>query len=285
MTTLQILASLGIILFFTLRPFAYRPAAKAFTTKTSAAFTSIWMLIGIIVTLPFFGHMLFYEGGTYLNSQFIIYSLLKGWVLWVGIRLSQVINAESVSSSVFSGPIVIGLAVILNVMFFGEILTAIQFISIFLIGLTSLLFFTFGHAKFLSTRAKKYFLISILLGIYCVISDQIVISNTNWYVHTFFVTVSLSLISVFSKLSIEEWKDCFLQKSSIFAGFVFVTGEFYLMSVMVRVIPVSIAALSIRLSIPFIMILSSLFYNEQKWQTQAVFAVLLLLSTVPIILF
>lgn len=285
MNLLQIITVLIVIFLFTIRPFVYKPCAKSFSTKTSATFTGFWMFMGTLATLPFFGHLLFNNGEFMFSYNIIFYSILKGYALWFGVRLFQTINLESTSSSVFSGPIGTGIAVLLNVILFHEQLTIPQFISIFSIGVVGSLFFIFGHAKSLSKRAKRFFLFSILTTTYCIISDQIVITQTNWYVHVFFTSLSFFLTSILSRASSVEWKNCFCKRESIIAGLTFVCGEFYLMSVMVVILPVSVGSLAVRLSIPFVMIISAILYHETKWQKQALFSILLLLSIIPLILF
>jgi hypothetical protein len=285
MSPIQIITALFVTFLFALRPFVYRPCATSLSTKTSATFTGLWMFIGVLVTLPFYKHMLYNNGEFLFSYDIIVYSIIKGYVLWFSVRLFQKINMESISSSVLSGPIATGVAVLLNVMVFHEQLTIGQFVSIFSIGVIGSLFFIFGHAKSLSKRAKKFFLISIFLTSYCIVSDQIVITQTNWYVHIFFTSLAFFLTSITSRVSKEEWLNCFRKRKSIVAGLTFACGEFYLMSVLVVILPVSLGSLAVRMAIPFIMITSAIVYHETKWQKQALFSIMLLLSIIPLILF
>jgi len=284
MTGQQILAGVLISILFTARPFAYRLISRKYSTKTSSLCIGTWLIMAVIFTLPFFYHLLFLPtGGLYFKNPVLILSMFKGVSLWFLIKNQQLVNRENISASVFFTPIGTGLGVIANRFFFNERLTQTQFLAILGLSLLGMLFSTTGSAKTLNKKNKIRLVILIIFLAMFMCIDQIVISRTNWYVHIMMSSIAFFLTSFFSHSKMIDWKNALFHRDSIIAGSVYVVGEFYLLSVMIKVIPVSIAILFVRLTIPFVMGISSILYKEGKWHEQLLFGCCALGLCLPLI--
>ena len=104
--------SIGLIILFSMvvRPFLYKPCAQYFPAELSVAFTSVWLMAGLAVSWPVFGHLLTDDFKAIMTSPYLLFSLLKGVLLWFMIKLQQLVNRESTSSSVFFGFVAMALA-------------------------------------------------------------------------------------------------------------------------------------------------------------------------------
>ncbi|MHA1540093.1 MAG: hypothetical protein ACTSXQ_06430 [Alphaproteobacteria bacterium] len=282
MTTIQIIAGVCFFLVCVARPIAFRPLAVAYPMRVSAIVTAVWAVIAVLASLPFM-----YERLLLTSVPLIVIglSLLKGVIFWYSAQEAQNIRKESVSSSVFFGPIGVGGAMVINNLFFGEGLSLFQILSILFISIVSLFFFSHGHAKTLTRGAKKSFVFMVLFLVYFLVCDHIVISETNWYFHMVLTTISFSIACFLNRVSREELKISLFNPKAIIAGISFGFGEFVLLLPMVTIIPVSIAGVFGLLSVPVVMLLSARVWKENKWQEQALFGGLIFLVTVPLILF
>lgn len=282
MTFIQIIAGIGFFTICVIRPLAYRPLAVNFPTRISSIVTALWAMIAVIISLPFLWHKLTL---TSVPLIVIFLSLLKGVIFWYSAQYAQEIRKESVSSSVFFGPVGVGISMIINNLFFNEGLSLLQALSILFISIISIFFFSHGHAKNLSLKAKKAFFIMIAFLAYFLVCDHIVISETNWYFHMVLTTISFSIVCFLHKVTFEELKITLTNPKSIIAGISFGAGEFILLFPMVIILPVSIAGVFGLLSVPAVMLLSAHVWQENKWQEQAIFGGLIFLATIPLILF
>ena len=150
MTVFQIFIGLLIMSSMIIRPFLYKPAAKLFPAEMSAAFTSTWLVLGLIITFPIFGHLLTDNFNQTISSPYLLLSVVKGLLLWWLIKLQQIVNKESTSSSVFFGFIALALGSLANNMFFNEGLKIFQLVCICGFGVLGLLFMIKGDARRLS---------------------------------------------------------------------------------------------------------------------------------------
>lgn len=275
-----------IFAFNTMLHASLKPCANLFPAKSTSVFMGLWFAIGLLVSLPFFGHMLYIDGEFFLTAipaWKILLSFGKGAILSIGMFLSQKIRKESLSSAAFYAPIALGIAALTNHFFFGEDMKGIQIAAVVGLGILGATFFLYGHAKKLSKTAKICFGLSILTSLYCITSDQVVISASNWYVHVFLYFLGAFLISLTQIKEANDIKVFFTNKHTLISGFIIVASELFLLSTMVAVIPVSIAVFFMNLSLPVIMLLSAKRWNENRWQEQLAYGLLAFGLAMPLI--
>ena len=70
-----------------IRPFLYKPAAKYFPAELSAAFTSSWLIVGLVLSFPVFGHLYYDNALKISTSPYLLLSVVKGILLWLMIKL------------------------------------------------------------------------------------------------------------------------------------------------------------------------------------------------------
>ena len=130
MSLFQVFVGSLILISMIIRPFLYKPAAKYFPAELSAAFTSSWLIVGLIISFPVFGHLYYDNALSISTSPYLLLTILKGVLLWVMIKLQQKINKTSTSSSVFFGFISMALGSLVNNVFFKEGLALFQLLCI-----------------------------------------------------------------------------------------------------------------------------------------------------------
>lgn len=92
MTSIQLCFGLLIFLFMIIKPIAYKPCIQYFPSKVSANFTSVWLLIGIIFSWPFLGHLFTDNWRDICSSPYILFSILKGILLYAMLICQQEVN-------------------------------------------------------------------------------------------------------------------------------------------------------------------------------------------------
>ena len=73
-------------------------------------------------------------------------------------------------------------------------------------------------------------------------------------------------------------------KRVIYAGVFYTVSEFLVIYASINILPVSIVAVFLRLSVPVVMIISAIKYKEQNVKNQLVFGISAILLALPIIL-
>ena len=198
--------------------------------------------------------------------------------------MQQSINKSSTSSSVFFGFIALALGALVNNLFFQENLGFIRVSCIVGLGVLGLLFLTKGDAKRLSRRNLLYFMIITLITASYTVSDHLAIPQVGWYAHLLVSSVAMFIISTIHVGSIEHFKTIFRDKTIISAGVFYTLSEFFVVYVSFNILPVSIVAVFLRLSVPVIMIISAIKYKEQSIKNQFIFGLTAIMLVLPIIL-
>lgn len=283
MSLFQLSIGLLILFFMVLRPFLYKPCIKYFPSELSAAFTSIWLLTGLLVSCPVFGHLLLANIQSIIKSPYLIISLLKGILLWFMIKLQQLINKESTSSSVFFGFIAMALGSLINNLFFKEGLLVSQLICICALGCLGIIFIVQGDAKRLSLKDKTNFVIIICIGALFSVFDHLAIPQIGWYPHLLFSTISMFVVCVFYGLSKQDYYNIFRNRSIIIAGIVYTVSEFLIIYSSTNLLPVSFVAVFMRMAAPIVMLISSIKYHEQSFKNQLLFSGLAMVFVLPLI--
>lgn len=283
MTQNQIIIGLLILLSMAIRPFLYKPCAKYFPAELSAAFTSIWLLIGFILSLPFCGSWLKNDFSLFFTSPYFVFSILKGIFLWIVVKLQQVINKESTSSSVFSGFIAMALGSLINNLFFNEGLQILHLLCISALGVLGVFFVRQGDAKRLSHKEKIAFLIVVIFSAMFSVLDHVTIPQIGWYPYLLFSSLSMFFVCFFYGISKQNYYDIFRNKNIIIAGIVYTSSEFLIIYSSINIMPVSYVAVFMRMSIPIVMLLSSVLYHEQSLKNQFIFSILAISFALPLL--
>lgn len=284
MTFFQIFVGLLLLLSWAGRPFLYKPAAKYFPPSMSPAFTSTWLLIALLLTFPILGHLISDNYQKILFSPFIVVSIYKGATLFYLIKYQQIVNKESTSSSVFLSFMALAIGALVNNLFFNERLSYLKICSILGLGVLGLVFFIKGDANRLSSKAKRAFIITMLIMSSYTVSDHLAIPQVGWYPHLLISSVVMFIVSVLHGISKQDFKNMFIDKNIVFAGIFYAATEFLVIYVSINILPVSIVAVFLRLSVPVVMVYSAILYNEKNLKNQLSFALCTILLVLPIIL-
>jgi len=284
MSLFQIFIGFLLLLSWAGRPILYKPAAKYFPPKMSPAFTSTWLMLGLLSTFPLLGHLLLDNWRGILFSPFVLISIYKGATLFYLIELQQVVNKESTSSSVFLSFIALALGALANNLFFGEGLGILKVVCILGFGVLGVTFLIKGDAKRLSTKGRIAFLVVTLIMASYTVSDHLAIPQVGWYAHLLFSSAVMFGVSFLHGISKEDFRNMFLSKSIAAAGVFYTLSEFLVIYASINILPVSIVAVFLRLSVPVVMIYSAIRYKEQSLKNQLVFALLAIALAMPIIL-
>ncbi len=280
MTLFQLSIGLLIMLCMIIRPFSYKPAACDFPAEMSAAFTSTWLVAGLAVSFPIFGRLLTTEN---LLSPYVLLSVVKGVFLWWLIKLQQVVNKESTSSSVFYGFIAMALGSLTINVVFNEGLKLFQLMCISAFGILGILFVLKGDARRLSHKGKIAFAaIVLLLASFC-ITDHLAIPQIGWYAHLLFSSVVMFVAALLHGISKQDFYKIFSRLDLAGAGSFYVVSEFLIIYSSINILPVSFVAVFMRLSAPVVMVVSAIKYKEQSWRNQLVFGISALLLALPLI--
>lgn len=273
MTLFMLLIGCVITLLMLARPFLYKPIAVYFPAELSSAFTSVWVMFGVLVTLPFFYDSL---NPHILAAHPIALAVTagKGIILWLMIKYQQVLNKVSTSSSVFYAFIAMAFGTLLMNLFFGENLSAIHLSVIVALGVLGFVFMFKGDLKRLSKTDKFIFTLLVCLMTYAIVSDHISINAFGWYPHLVISTLVMLICSIIYGISKTDLKNILTNPKVIVAGFVYTFGEFVVTFANVNIMPVSFVSLFNRLSAPLAMIISAKIYHEQTVKNQALFGLL-----------
>ena len=284
MTLFQISIGLLILLTMVVRPFLYKPCVKYFPAELSAAFTSVWLLVGLAISWPFLGHLLTDDFTKITTSPYIWLSILKGVLLWAMIKFQQVVNKESTSSSVFFGFVAMALGSLVNNLFFKEGLALFQILCICALGLLGIVFILRGDARRMSLTGKIDFILIILLGASFSVFDHLAIPQVGWYAHVFFSSVFMYLACVVKGISKQDYRNIFCNYQVAIAGIVYTISEFLIIYASINLLPVSFVAVFMRMAAPIVMLISAVMYHEQSIKNQLTFGAIALLFVLPLIL-
>ena len=284
MTGLQIFIGFLIFASMIARPFLYKPCAKYFPAELSAAFTSTWLIVGLVVTFPVFGNLLIDKFYITMTSPYLFLSVIKGILLWFMIKLQQVINKDSTSSSVFFGFMAMALGSMVNNVFFSEGLLWSQLLCIYALGVLGLVFVLRGDAKRLSLKGKIDFVVIIFLGAAFSVFDHVAIPKIGWYPHLLFSSVAMFVACLIYGISKNDYRNIFGNKDVALAGVVYTASEFLIIYASINLLPVSFVAVFMRIAAPVVMIVSALKYKEQTWKNQLAFGLMAFALVLPLIL-
>lgn len=283
MTLFQIFIGMLILGSMILRPFLYKPCAKFFPAELSAAFTSTWLMAGLIVTWPLFGGLLI-DNWAKVTTPFVLLSVLKGVLLWLMIKFQQVVNKESTSSSVFFGFIALALGSLANNIFFHEGLKLFQILCICGFGVIGVLFLFKGDARRLSLKGRMAFASIVVFGALFSVTDHLAIPQIGWYPHLLVSSLFMFIACLLNGISRTDFKNIFYNRAVVTAGIFYTISEFLIIYASVNLLPVSFVAVFMRLAAPIVMVVSAFKYKEQSWKNQLAFGVVSFALALPLIL-
>ena len=284
MTLFQIFIGLLLILSWAGRPILYKPAAKYFPPSMSPAFTGIWLMVALLLSFPVLGHLISDDFSKIILSPFMPLSIYKGATLFYLIKYQQIVNKESTSSSVFLSFMALAIGALANNLFFNEGLSNLKVCCIVGLGILGFVFLIKGDAGRLSQKSKRAFIITMLIMASYTVSDHLAIPQIGWYPHLLISSVVMFVVSLLHGISKQDFKNMFTDKNIVLAGIFYATTEFLVVYVSINILPVSIVAVFLRLSVPVVMVYSAIKYNEQSLKNQLSFALVAILLTLPIIL-
>ena len=284
MSGFQLLIGFLLLLSWVGRPLLYRPIAEYFPAKQSASFTAFWLVLGLCLTYPILGGLLVFNNQNTLTSPYILISVYKGVSLFYFVTLQQIINKKSMSSSVFLSFIAMALGSLVNNIFFHENLGLVKLLCVCGFGCLGVLFLQKGDAKRLSRKDIIFFFMATLIMASYSISDHVAIPRIGWYTHLLVSSVSMCLMCLLYTISRSAFKLVMKDKRVIYAGVFYTVSEFLVIYASINILPVSIVAVFLRLSVPVVMIISAIKYKEQNVKNQLVFGISAILLALPIIL-
>lgn len=284
MTNFQILIGLLITICTILRPLLYKPAAQHFSLNLSALFTSAWLMVGLILTFPVLGHLLTDNGMEIITSPYLLLSALKGVFLWLMVKLQQSINKQSTSSSVFFSFMSMALASFINNVFFNEGLKNFQLVCVLGFGVLGLAFFAYGDAKRLSNKNKMAFVLAVIFGASFSVEDHLAIPQVGWYAHLLFSSLFMFLACFLSKVTFNDIKTVFKNKTIVAAGVLYTVSEFLIIYASINILPVSFVSMFMRMATPIVMLISAVRFKEQSIKNQLIFGLISLALALPLIL-
>jgi len=284
MSLFQLTIGFMLLLSWVGRPLLYKPIAEYFPAKQSVTFTAFWLVLGLILTYPILGHLLKINGQNVLLSPYILISVYKGVSLFYFVTLQQIINKKSMSSSVFLSFIAMALGSLVNNLFFHENLGFIKVLCICGFGILGILFLQKGDAKRLSHRDIVFFFIATVIMASFAISDHVAIPQVGWYAHLLISSVVMFLMCLLYPVSKKAFNLVLRDRKVIYAGVFYTVSEFLVIYASINILPVSVVAVFLRLSVPVVMVVSAIKYKEQSIKNQLIFGIIAILLALPIIL-
>ncbi|MBP3545654.1 MAG: hypothetical protein J6K16_00795 [Alphaproteobacteria bacterium] len=284
MTSFQLFIGLLLTLIMIMRPFLYKPAAEHFPLNLSSLFTSTWLIVCLVLSFPWFGHLYTDRFIEITTSPYLLLSMLKGILLWVSVKLQQSINKQSTSSSSFYTFVSLALSSLINNIFFHEGLKLFQILCICGFGVLGIAFIIMGDARRLSVKNKIAFFIAVIIGALFSVQDHIAIPQIGWYAHLLYSSIFMFLTCLIAKVSKNDFKIIFKNKSIVTAGSFFGITEFLIIYASINILPVTFVSMFMRLATPIVMLVSAFKYKEQSWKNQLIFGIISLALALPLIL-
>ena len=171
-----------------------------------------------------------------------------------------------------------------NNLFFNENLGFVKVICIIGFGILGCFFMQKGDAKRLSYKEKFFFIITTLIMTSYIVTDHLAIPQIGWYVHLLVSSVVMFLVSLCYGISKTNIKTIFTNKAIVLAGIFYSISEFFVIYVSINILPVSIVAVFLRLSVSIVMVISAIKYKEQTIKSQLLFGFIATVLALPIIL-
>ena len=266
------------------RGLTLRGIAKELNAKDNVTALTLWQFLFVLIMTPFCYPLLLDAMPTLLAHPWIFaVALLKGVVLWGGLFMMQFIRRESTSASEFRGPLSLGFLAIVN-SFLGEDLSQMQWISVGALWMLGVLFTLRGHLSTLPPVYLIVFCIFVINGCLPGATDQIVITQTNWYVQLLGSTISMVCVAAILNRRSSIWVQAFTQPKAMLAGGCWGATEVIILMLLVAWVPVTMGVMAMSMASPTLMLIASLKWNEGNWRQQLAFGSAAYVAILPLIL-
>jgi hypothetical protein len=274
MDKIQIICFIGIILITTLKAISFKPCANHLPSHYTPLFISFWMMLSVVCVFPYFTDTVFKDLG--VLSYELLYGVLKGLFFFYYIDYGQKLSKESASSKTFVGAIAIGVMAILGVFILDENLNKYQILSALLIFVLGVLYYFKGHLSETSFLSQKSFFIMLILSVIISVVDHLALSVMHWFTYLLLNIPILFLMSYLytrkkGKILIKFF---FSDRRLLIAAFLYVIAEFYFTRVRVSILPITTANIAALMSVPVIMVVMNIFWNESTMKKQLSFGLL-----------
>jgi len=116
------------------------------------------------------------------------------------------------------------------------------------------------------------------------VCDHLAIPQIGWYSYLSVSSIVMFFVCLINGISKNNLKTIFTNKFIIFAGVFYSISEFFVIYVSINILPVSVVAVFLRLSVPVVMVISAIKYKEQSLKSQLAFGIVAIILALPIIL-
>ncbi len=266
---------LGLLVLLALaRPLLYKKVSMTLDHDSGPIFTSLWVLIGLVVAFPWYGDLLMGEVNN-LKSNYLLLCLLvlKGGALWFLFYNGQALMRQSLSAAKFVLPTALGFIAIINSVL-GEVLEIKEWVAALGLCALGIVFSLRGHLQELGAQGKLLFLKLIVISITTATLDFLIFKETNWYVLLLSTNFLMLVISVCRRVPLEIWQKSLFGRDSMLAGSVFSAGELLKFYLMVSVLPMTVVISAQVAILPVVLILSALLWEERGWKEQLIWGIL-----------
>lgn len=281
MESTQLLAMVLLFCCTLVRPFAMRGAALHFNPFQATFVTGVFMCIVSAALWPLYAPVFHEHAPTLLASPTIILmSVIKGVSLCGTIAMMQVLRRYAAGSAEFRGPLTLGLMAICNA-FLGENLNTAQWASVAILSALGVLFVLRGGLACLSLRHKILFACLVLVGVIPGMADQIVMTQTHWYIQLMFSGMGVLVSSIIFARG-RGLRAATQSLACLKAGSVWVVTEVLILMMLVTYVPVTVGGMAMMMSVPTIMLIGSLRWQDGNWRMQTAFGALAYMAVMPI---
>lgn len=271
MDIVQIFLFLGVIFITFLKAATLKPCAQYLPSHSMPIYMGFWTVVVTFLMSPYFTEEIIND---FSKPYFVlILVLLKGFLMFFHLDLSQKLTKETASSRTMIAAIAVGFIAFINMNIFNEELSNGQMLSAYLIFGFGLIYYLKGHIRQASFKAHLCFFALMVTSIILSVLDHVVLGyiGVHWFTYLFVSSIVLFLTGFFIKKDKIIFKSMFTNKILGIATAVFIFSEFFLMSIRATLLPVSAVQIASVMSVPLIMIFMSIKWNESTPKKQAFF--------------
>lgn len=282
---MQFVLVLVLFLIVVFRTISMRRLAHAQSPYVSCFTIGSWMLIVAALVYPLFQNVADAAFMNLSSSYLLLFvGLLKGVLFWVISYAGQFVRRTSSSSASFFGFVSLGFVAVGN-FFMGEVLSALQWLSVVSLWLMGFYFVLRGHLSSQPLTVRLMFAAMVLVAICFGYIDHYFLSHSNWYGLLLLTGVGLTSSSIFARwLKVYSLKDAFMAPQSWRTGGLFAVTEIAILAILVTYLPVTVGVVAMTLAGPVMMVFASVFWGEGCWKQQLMVGSLSCLAAVPILI-
>lgn len=274
MTQTQAVLFLLVIVATVLKAIALKPCSNQFKSSLLPLNISFWLTVSLLALLPLnYGSLLSDINAIQIA---IALSVIKGVIFYFHLDVGQRLAKETSSSRTMSASFSIGIIASVNYSLFGEHLTTNQLISAGLMFFIGVIFYFKGHIRKTSKNAHSAFFLVILIASILAVLDHLALAfyGIHWYTYLLISSSVMLIFAMVFKGSEINFK-IFNPENKILAitVFTFILTEYFLMSIRGTLLPVTLCAVAITMSIPIVMIYMAVRWGESSTKDQAMFGV------------